>query len=255
MTKTNQVSPIVGEGNIKLTLHTKSAINIWNGRAKTDTKYGLMGLPGFSSKMRILENAIKKDDPYAYYHYSVVQDAIAATSEQLDVLDRDIDAILALVPKALTVPDVSARKPMEFDILFASHLGFKAMYQLIKVDNIVMKILKAKHVALISTKEKVQYCNMAESKMRALFNVCYQYHFCDVTRDDMAANNQKAQLAISKMGELEEGYLTGETQVPNAPRLPDRRLATMQDDLTESELATVLNELTSDFPEAEMRAG
>lgn len=254
MAQNAKVSPIVGDGNIKLTLHTKSAINIWNGRAKTDEKYGLMGLPGFSAKMRVLENAIKKDDPYAYYHYSVIQEAIHATSQQLDAMDRDIDNVLALLPNALQVPNVSAKVPIEFDILFASHLGFKAMYQLIKIDNIVLKILKAKHVALLSTKEKVYYCNMAESKMRALFNVCYKYHFCDVTRDDMAANNQKAQLAIMKMGELEEGYLTGETKVADAPRLPDRRLATFKDEFTDAELDTVLTELTTDFPEAEMRA-
>lgn len=167
----SKASPITGEGNITLTLHTKSAIKIWNGRAKTADKYGLMGLPGFSGKMRILENAIKKDDPYAYYHYSVMQDAINETSSQLDNMERDIDNILAMVPKALKLPDVSSKQSIEFDILFASHLGFKAMYQLIKLDTIVMKILKAKHVAMITTHNKIDYCNKVESKMRALLNV------------------------------------------------------------------------------------
>lgn len=241
----NRVAPIVAQGQIELELHTKSALRLWFGRAKTKEKHGIMGLPGFSAKMRILENNIRKDDPYAYYHFDMMSKEILSLSKDYDDMDNDIEAILATIPRALKVPSVASNNPTNFDINFASRLGFRTMYQLIKADNIAMKIIKAAHIDLLSVSERIKMLNLIETRMRALFNTSYQYVNCDVTRDDMAANNQRARNAIAKMGELPEGYLTGEIVIENAPRLPDRLVKSQLDaDLSEDDIEKLLEEMS-----------
>ena len=247
-----RMSPVVSEKAIELCLHTRNAVRVWFGRTKTKERYGIMGLPGFSAKMRILENNIRDDDPYAYYYYDVMFRAIEKTSREFDEIEADIDAILSTIPSALKVPDLTSNEPMVFDVNFSSRLGFKAMYQLIKADKICMKVLKAAHVDLISNSDKFRIANGLESKMRALFNLCYKYHNCDVTRDDMAANNQRARSAIDKMGVIPEGYLTGETAVENAPRLPDRLITQQLDaevDFNESDVDELLQSINNDMDE------
>lgn len=240
-----RVAPIVSQGQIELELHTKSALRLWFGRAKTKEKYGIMGLPGFSAKMRILENNIRKDDPYAYYHFDMMSKEIIALSKDYDEMDNDIEAILATIPSALKVPSVASINPTNFDINFASRLGFRAMYQLIKADNIAMKIIKAAHIDLLSVSERIKMLNLIEARMRATFNKCYKYVNCDVTRDDIAANNQRARNAIAKMGEIPEGYLTGEIVIENAPRLPDRLVKNQMDaELSEDDIELMLEEMS-----------
>jgi hypothetical protein len=46
-----------------------------------------------------------------------------------------------------------------------------------------------------------------------------QYRFTGVTRDDMAANNEKARSAIDKYGELPQDILEGRTRAKHAPKI------------------------------------
>ena len=230
-----KVASLAADAAMTLTLHTHSAIKVWSGRKKTDKRYGVMGLPGFVAKMRIMEDAIRKDDPYALYHFSIIQDAISVIEKEYSTFEQDIASIMSSVPKALSLPDVSSSKPAKYEIKFASRTGFAALYQLIKLDELILKVLQAQHIARISVKEKIKLCHALESRMRGLFNLTYKYHFTDVTRDDMMAKNAKSRRAIELMGELEEEFLTGEVEVENAPFLPEKReiglLNTQSDDV------------------------
>lgn len=248
--KDTKVASLAAEAAMTLTLHTHSAVKVWAGRKKTDKQYGVMGLPGFVAKMRIIEDAIRKDDPYALYHFSVIQDAISAIEEEYAAFEQDINSIMSSVPKALTLPDVSSSKPAVYEIKFASRTGFSALYQLIKLDELVLKVLKAQHIAKISVKDKIKLCHVLESRIRRLFNLTYKYHFTDVTRDDMAANNAKARRAIELMGDLEEEYLTGEAEVENAPLLPEKReIGLLDKNSSEAESLSLMKTMLSSVEE------
>lgn len=256
----NKVGSIGSDKDIELTLHTKSSIRLWNGRkAKEGEKYGVLGFAGFARRMKMIEDNIQNDDPYALYHFDQVQKAVKELESFYLSFEDDIQAIMATVPKSLKIPDVSSTTPIIYPVKFASRVGFAGLYQLIKLDELVLEILKAAHIAKISSKEKSKMIYTLENKMRYVFGLTFKYRFMDVTRDDIAANNAKAQRAIEALGEIPTPYLTGEIEVDNAPRLPaNREVALLVDAVEEEEeietLDEVLDDLLDDIDDAKASA-
>jgi integrating conjugative element protein (TIGR03761 family) len=182
-----------------------------------------------------MEQAIREDDPYADYHFAQIEEGIDHLSEDLDEELKDIKAYIAEnVPTAMRLPDVASKNPAIVPIRFASRLGFQLVYQLLKVDQIVLSVLLANHIGLLPNKEKFQTLARVEKRVRGVLHLVYRYRHASVTRDDMAANNQRAQKAKEVMGDLETGYLDGSIRSDNAPALPAKRLQTLGGGLSKS---------------------
>lgn len=216
------------KSDIKIEIATRPALRIWNGRLKTDQKHGILGLPGFCKILKGIEQAIKEDDPYADYHYHSVEQSIMALEFDLDSQLQDMEKYINdNVPPAMKLSEVGSKQPEVVPIRFASRLGFKLVYQLLKLDQIVLKVLLANHIGILSNSEKFEIIGKTEKRFRGVINTVFNYTHTGVTRDDMAANNQKGQKAKSVMGELERGYLEGTVRSENAPSLPMSRLKTL----------------------------
>lgn len=211
--------------DIEIELSTRPALRLWQGREKTPKSHGILGLPGFCKIVRGIEQAVREDDPYADYHYMRIEQAINDLTFDLDSELKDINAFISEnIPPAMRLPDIGSKNPVVVPIRFACRLGFQVVYQLLKVDQIVMKVLLANHVGLLPNKEKFETLARVEKRVRSVLSTVFSYRHTGVTRDDMAANNQKAQKAKELMGELEIGYLEGTTRSDNAPALPFKRL-------------------------------
>lgn len=231
----SKMASIAPTQDIEIELATRPALRLWQGREKTDTRHGILGLPGFCSRVRSLEQAIREDDPYADFHFAEIEKGIEDLSEDLDAELNDIETFLTEnVPPAMRLPDVASKNPVVVPVRFASRLGFQVVYQLLKVDQIVLKILLASHIGLLPTKVKFQTLARVEKRVRGVLHLVYRYRHVGVTRDDMAANNQRAQKAIEQMGHLEQGYLEGSIRSDNAPPLPQSRLATLGGEMKRS---------------------
>lgn len=190
--------------------------------------------PWYSRVARLLqdcqgvEQSIKEDDPYADYHYHRLEQAIEDLTFDLDSELKDVKTFIEEnIPPAMRLPDIGSKNPVVVPIRFASRLGFQLVYQLLKVDQIVLKVLLANHIGLLPNKEKFETLARVEKRVRGVIHMVFSYRHTGVTRDDMAANNQKAQKAKELMGDLEVGYLEGTTRSDNAPPLPMKRLQTM----------------------------
>tara|TARA_R110001592_G_scaffold316364_1_gene592789 strand:+ start:28294 stop:29148 length:855 start_codon:yes stop_codon:yes gene_type:complete len=223
-----ELGPIRTKTDITVDVATRPALRVWAGRDKTADKKGILGVPGFASITRTLEENVKLDDPYADFHYILIEEAIAKLRSELD---QELEAVTSflneMVPPAMTLPDIGSNEPCVLPIRFASRHGFAMLYELLKMDKVVMKTLLANHIGLLNSEEKFKTLNRLEAKMRTALYTAYAYRVTGVTRDDMAANNQKAQRAIGMMGELKTEFLEGTTRSPNAPQLPKSRLATL----------------------------
>ena len=234
-TKQNRMGAIAAQGTIEIELATRPALRLWQGREKTEKRHGIIGLPGFSKIMKGIEAAIRADDPYADYHYSLIERAIDDLSVVLETEERDIsDFLKENVPSAMRLPDVGSENPTVVPVRFVSKLGFQLTYQVLKVDQIVLKVLSANHIGLLTNSMKFETFARLEKKVRSVMHLIFAYHNLGVTRDDMAANNQKAQMAVERMGQLDSGYLEGTTRSESAPSLPINRLRTLGKKLTPS---------------------
>lgn len=224
-TKSNQMAAIGAKQDIEIELATRPALRLWQGREKTPKRHGILGIPGFCKLIRGIEQSIRNDDPYADYYYHKIETAIEELAFDLESELKDIQSLIEEnTPGAMRLPDVGSKDPVVVPIRFASRLGFQLVYQLLNVDQVVLKILLASHVGLLGTKEKFQTLARVETRFRGVLHLVFQYRHTGVTRDDIAANNQKAVKARELMGELEEGYLEGSLRSENAPALPAKRL-------------------------------
>ena len=80
--------------DIEIELATRPALRLWQGREKTENRHGILGLPGFCSRGRSIEQAIRDDDPYADYHFAQIEEGIEHLSEDLDEELKDIKAFI-----------------------------------------------------------------------------------------------------------------------------------------------------------------
>lgn len=225
---TQRMASIETKQDIEVELATRPAVRLFQGREKTPKRHGILGLPGFSKIIRGIEQAVREDDPYADYHFHQIEQAIEDLKFDLDVELKDIKAYIdENIPAAMRLPDIGSKNPVVVPVRFASRLGFQLVYQLLKVDQIVLKVLLANHIGLLPNKEKFETLARVEKRVRGVFHLVFAYRHTGVTRDDMAANNKKAQGAKKIMGELEIGYLAGTNRSDNAPPLPTKRLQTL----------------------------
>ena len=223
-----KMAAIGAKQDIEIELATRPALRLWQGREKTQKRHGILGLPGFCKIVRGVEQAVREDDPYADYHYHRIEQAIEDLTFDLDSELKDVQTFIdENIPPAMRLPDIGSKSPVVVPIRFASRLGFQLVYQLLKVDQIVLKVLLANHIGLLPNKEKFETLARVEKRVRGVLHMVFSYRHTGVTRDDMAANNQKAQKAKELMGDLEVGYLEGTTRSDKAPPLPMKRLQTM----------------------------
>lgn len=224
----NNMAAIRPKQDIEIELATRPALRLWKGREKTAKQHSILGLPGFCKIVRGMEQAIRDDDPYADFHYHKIETGIEDLTFDLDGELKDIESYIGEnLPPAMRVPDVGSKNPVVIPIRFASRLGFQLVYQLLKVDQIVLKVLLANHIGLLPNKEKFDTLARVEKRVRGVLQMVFQYRHTGVTRDDIASNNQKARKAKDLMGDLATGYLQGTTRSENAPPLPMKRLQTL----------------------------
>jgi len=224
----SKLGPIRSESDITVDISTRPALRVWEGRDATSERRGILGVPGFAAITKQIEEQIKRDDPYADYHYYLIEESLAKLKAELDQELQSITSFMdEAIPNAMNVPDTKSAEPRKLPIRFASRPGFAILYELLKMDSIVLKVLLANHIGLLNSDEKFATLKRLVTKMRATMYLVYRYRVTGVTRDDMAANNQVAKRAIEAMGELSAEFLEGTTRAKTAPQLPSKRLATL----------------------------
>ena len=106
--------------------------------------------------------------------------------------------------------------PLEFSTPF---FGYEATRIVKNYDRLVLLALTTKQTGDILDSDWNRIVNKTGSKIRSVFLMSTQYRFTGVTRDDMAANNEKARSAIEKYGKLPQDILDGRKRAKHAPKI------------------------------------
>jgi len=212
----------------QITLQTRSAAYIWEGREKTEDNRGyIMAFEYYMKKLRNIQNAAKEDDPWADKAFFLSEIAIFDAEAAARDLQESIEKEKSTIHSRLKIPNASVSQTVTLDIRQHSVLGWKALEVLLVADDIVKLALEAHHVARITQKQKIMLIREAEGLVRAMMKPVDAYKYTGVTRDDVAANNQVAQKAKQQMGRIESEYLNATKRSKYAPPLPERRRKVM----------------------------
>lgn len=206
-----------------ITLHTRSGAYMWEGREKAEGQKYIMAFEYYLKKLRNIQNAAKEDDPWADKAFLESEIAIADSTAEIQMLQSTLEEAKANHHSRLMIPNASVSKTVTLNIRQHSVLGWRALELLLIADDVVKLALEAHHVARITQEQKIAFIRKAEAIVRSILKPATKYEYTGVTRDDVAANNQKSEQAKQKMGRIESEYLTAEKRSKYAPPLPSKR--------------------------------
>lgn len=228
------------DSNPTIELFTRPAIDVWIGKTNMDQVKldrrisGTNGFDKFLRKVHNMEDAIRKDDPYADKYYFLCEQLLNERRVKLSSMSETLNELMAQSHARLTLPTPKMATTFVAEIKDQSRLGFQCVELLLAADDVIAKSQEAFHYARISKREKDDFVYQAKRSVRGVLDVVRHYSYCEVTRDDMAANNASARRAKERMGELESSFLNGVLRSEFAPVLPKRRRMTLEVEPTQS---------------------
>src|SRR3989344_1369909 len=207
---------------MSLTLHTHHASRIWHGRAPADGRPGIVGLNGFVSVMNKMKRGSEQDDPYSGWWGLRIEEKPEQTKAALQTLREQVDQVLADVPPALSIGESLNVQPVKLPLFVNAQLGFMAVYLLADYDDLARRLILAHHTALIDRSTLGRWLNEGAHALRSLFSLAQQYRYSGCTREDFAAKNAAARMALEKFGELPAEVMVGSLRSRFAPPIARR---------------------------------
>lgn len=188
-------------GTSQLFLETRKAQLVFEGRKpdKQKNKPFIIGLNSFAGQLRVIYDASGDGDPYADYWLIQVERALAEKSE---MFDASIDEYTKILGQYENINHEVAHsiKPITKNLRFSIAYSYQGATMLMKLDELIRTILTANHVGLLDSDKANRHIRKAARIARGTLESVVGYRFCDINRDDVAANNPKAQRAQELMG-------------------------------------------------------
>lgn len=215
----NDQPPLLGalRSSMELTLHTHQASRIWQGRAPSEGRAGIIGLNGFISIMNKMKRGAELDDPYSDAWMLRIEEKLQDAKTCVDALCEQVNQTLADVPPQLHLGENCNLHPINLPLLINAQLGFKAVYLLADYDNLARRLILAHHTALIDRSTLERTLSQGAHVLRSLFTLAQQYRYSGSRRSDFAADNATARAAREKFGELPADILEGTRRSRFAP--------------------------------------
>jgi len=207
-------------GGVVLHLHTHVAQKMWNGRRpdRGTGKQGIKSIPHFASQLKTINFSAAKDDPYADWWLIQMQDAVDECRVKLRELSDALDSFMkSQMPDEVQIVEALSQKPLAIEIHFEAPLAYQAAYLLADYDKLARRVLMVRHYGLLARAQSEQLLDQGGKLIRSLLSRIDGWRFTGVTRDDVAANNQRAQSAKEKMGDCPADILRGDRRSGLAP--------------------------------------
>ena len=238
---------------VEMTIQTRQAQRLLRGRRGTDGKPPIIGLYRYGAMMRTIWTGASRNDPYADWYLLKVEQALTESKDELATMKETIAADMARV-SAMQVGLAQSIQPAKAELNFSNPYGYMGGWMLIDMDELVLSALTARHVGLMTRDDSERLLQEAGRAVRRAFASAQGYRTTAVTRNDIAANNRRAELAKEAMGELPQAVIDGELRPEHAPAVdglqqPDdeggHTVATESDDDHEAADTTDNDDLTA----------
>lgn len=216
--RTGPGRPGVLRTEVWLTLHTRQAQLLIQGRPAARNKPTIIGLLGFADRLRLIWDGARADDPWADWWLIKVCDALEATRQAIGKWRRDMDHLLALQVCGLQVSLAESRRPHRTRLAFANPYAYQGAQLLSEYDALVRRALTASHIGRLDNTTRHELLVGCARGLRATFMIPQGYRHTGVDRQALQEGNGKIRTACWTMGEVPEAILSGRRQAPQAPR-------------------------------------
>lgn len=205
-------------GGASLLVQTRQAQRLIHGRAESDSKAAIVGLVRFGMLMRRIWTAATVDDPYADWFLVRILDALEKSREEIEAMHKEIRKLLHAM-QGIEIDIATSTAPVRVPLNFANPYGYMGAYLVADYDDFVRTVLTVKHVGLVSRNAGEQMVHRGSRLVRRAFAVPLGWKHFAIARNDIRQNNQRAQQALDKMGELPQEILEGTLRSRIAPEI------------------------------------
>jgi len=204
-------------GQVWLTLQTRQAQQLIHGRDGTPDKPTIIGLVGFATRLRVIWQAARLDDPYADWWLIKVDEAIEVARIELRKRQADLRAQLEQIP-AIEARIAASERPSRIALQFANPYAYQGAQLLAEFDRLVCTALTLRHIGLLDGEACFRVHEACARKLRALFMIPQRYRFLKLDRESVRTATGASQAARQAMGDIPCDVLSGERQAPLVPR-------------------------------------
>ncbi len=218
----SEVTKKVATGGLRsevtIKLHSRQAQNVFNGRDKSDTKAAIIGLLRFSGATKQIFIDAQADDPWADWWLLRIDETLAACQQQLDKFDAELIAMFPQTPN-INIQSVYSVAPLEKPLNFHNPYSYRMGFMIVEYDKFCCTVLGLRHIGLLTRPQSERYLHLAGKPVRAALASATGYRHQGVTRNDVVANNPKAQQATEMMGEVPQDVFEMKRRSEYAPDL------------------------------------
>ncbi len=204
-------------GQAWLTVQTRQAQRLIQGRKGSADKPAIVGLVGFADRLRLIWQAARNDDPYADWWLIKIHEALDQAREFIRRSHIEFDEKLTQSP-AIEVAVAESLRPYRIPLQFANPYAYQGAHLIGEYDTLVRTLLTGCHVGLLDRSSSERIVQFGGRRIRGVFNVPQGYRFLGIDRASVRGQDEKARQALALMGELPPALLTGEQQAPLVPR-------------------------------------
>ena len=211
---------------VNIELHSRYAINLWEGRRGTKSKSAedrraakIMSMPEAIKMTGGLYRDSLADNPYADETMWKVENAIVEATDKINAEVRVLEGILRNIPSVITVRDALSRSPVDIGVFSRSPLGYRCVWLLVGYDQLALKTFQAAHLGLISRNRRDELLSSGAHLIRKIYGILQGYRTMAVTRDDIENKTEKAEKAIARYGMPHDDILSGKLRSSFSPPL------------------------------------
>lgn len=225
--------------SLTIELHTRHAIQLWQGREgyekrkgekggrKKGRKWRIIGMPFFLHLVTVMSDATRRDDPFADERMLKLETLFAEGDALVGSMIRELDSVLHDLPRRISLSSVGSVSPVNIGVFSSTPVGYRCVWLLVGFDQLAMLASQAWHYGLISHTQREKYLNGASAAVRRVFGIALGYRRTGVTRMDVLKNTPLAQEAERVMGPVSEDVLWGRKRSSWSPPLGRARIEAM----------------------------
>ncbi|EBU1125018.1 TIGR03761 family integrating conjugative element protein [Salmonella enterica] len=224
--------------SLTIELHTRHAIQLWQGREGHEKRKGekggrkrgkwrIIGMPFFLHLVTVMSDATRRDDPFADERMLKLETLFAEGDALVGSMIKELDSVLHDLPRRISLSSVGSVSPVNIGVFSSTPVGYRCVWLLVGFDQLAMLASQAWHYGLISHTQREKYLNGASAAVRRVFGITLGYRRTGATRMDVLKNTPLAQEAERIMGPVSEDVLWGRKRSSWSPPLGRARIEAM----------------------------
>lgn len=208
---------------VVLTLHTRKALTLFQGRQQKGDEagskdYTINNLKKFAIKMNAIWFAAQNNDPFADWCLYRIEQKMEEARNLMSAEKAKFDGILASSDSVKFMPTY-ANEPVVIQLSFATPFPYQAANLIAQYDELACVALTACHTGFIAREIKDASINIPAKRIRKLFMMASEWKPSRVTRDTYDPATADTRKAEAAMGTLPKGFLDKSLRAKIAPHI------------------------------------